>query len=248
MKQDPRKDSAGVPWQGRQFQENPWAGDDGQTPEEIALALSANPFDKIQFLNSLRNQRLLIPLLAELGEGEIGPHGQLVDKSADLAIVAVATPDGKTAIPAFTSVEAMSKWNSESRPVPVSVEKLCLAAASEGHERVVINPVTDSKVIRRTQIAALAQGLDLIDVAFDVKIAEIVSAAASTSEQILEVRLQDGDPEATLRGQELLIELKIKTGLSQEQLAEVLEVFVQALTNAKFDQLVDSFGIKVLAS
>jgi hypothetical protein len=40
--------------------------------------------------------------VAELGESEIGPNGLMVDKSADLAIVAVATPDGQSAIPAFT--------------------------------------------------------------------------------------------------------------------------------------------------
>ena len=59
------------------------------------------------FIESLRGQRLLVTLIAEIGQTGIGPHGQTVDKSADLAIVAVATPDDRTAIPAFTSVEDM---------------------------------------------------------------------------------------------------------------------------------------------
>lgn len=248
MSKNPAADSAGVPWRGRQFQENPWAGDDGNTPLQIAETIAAEPFSKLKFLESLRGQRLLIPLLAELGEGEIGPHGQLVDKSADLAIVAVATPDGKTAIPAFTSVAAMANWNPESRPVPVSVEKLCLAAASEGHERVVVNPATDSRVIRRTQIAAIAQGHALVDVVTDPMVREMVATAAEISDQILEARIIDGDPQALLTGQELIIELHIKPGLTEHELAQLIESFVGTLTDAGFNQLVDSFGIKVLAN
>jgi len=248
VNKDPRQDSAGVPWEGRKFDENPWAGDDGLSPRQIAEALIAEPFDKMRFLESLRNQRLLIPLIAELGESEIGPHGQLVEKSADLGIVAVSTPDGKTAIPAFTSVAAMSKWNPESRPVPVSVEKLCLAAASEGHERVVVNPMTDSRVVRRTQIAALAQGLNLTDVATDAEISQALEFAVSGTPQIISALAVDSDPEARLTSDEVRIEIALSQGLSQQELSEVLEVFISKLQQSAFVKKVDSFGLKLVSA
>lgn len=37
-------DSAGVPWEGRQFGTNPFASDDGSTPAAVAKALSADVF------------------------------------------------------------------------------------------------------------------------------------------------------------------------------------------------------------
>ena len=83
----------------------------------------------IALMASLPGKRLLVPLVANLSEAEVGAHGHLVEKSAELAIVAVATPDGATAIPAFTDVDSMRAWRAEARPVPVSVEKLALAAA-----------------------------------------------------------------------------------------------------------------------
>jgi hypothetical protein len=125
-------DSAGVPWEGRAFEPNPWASDDGQTPAELAAALADNQIDKAGLFAALVSSRLLIPILASLGESAEGEHGLTVDKSADLAIVAVATPDNQTAIPAFGSVADMQAWNAESRPVPVEAPKVALAAASGG--------------------------------------------------------------------------------------------------------------------
>ena len=100
---DKYSDSAGVPWEGRSFEQNAFAEDDGKTPKALAAALADVPIDKSALVAALTDSRLLIPLIATLGESEQGSHGQLVDKSAELAIVAVATPDKQTAIPVFSS-------------------------------------------------------------------------------------------------------------------------------------------------
>ena len=112
-------DSAGVPWEGREFSLNQFSSDDGSTPEAVARALSEENFSLAILHESLMQSRLLIPLVAKLAESEVGAHSQLVDKSAELSIVAVATPDGQSAIPAFTSVSHMQLWKSDARPVPI---------------------------------------------------------------------------------------------------------------------------------
>ena len=144
-------DSAGVPWEGREFSQNSWSEDDGSTPQVLADAL-AGELDKSKLFVALAQSRLLIPLLAELGDSGIGSHGQTVDKSADLAIVAVSTPDGKTAIPAFSSVSEMAAWNATARPVPVDAPKLAIAAVSEGHDRVVLNPAGQAIAVSYTHL------------------------------------------------------------------------------------------------
>jgi len=240
-------DSAGVPWEGRAFEQNAWSGDDGRTPAPLADLLAAERIDQVAFLNALRDQRLLIPLVAHLGEGEIGPNGLKVEKSADLAIVAVQTPDGKTAIPAFTSVAQMQAWKKEARPVPVSGPKLALAAASEGHERVVIDPAGVPVVLRRPAIAALAQGLQWQKPERNPEVIEIVKQAAK-HELVFATDLFDGDPLNTLVGAELQIQLGLRPGISPERLKQLLEEITGKLKTERFLQLVDSISLKLVVA
>jgi hypothetical protein len=245
MSHDKFHDSAGVPWEGRAFDDNPWAADDGSCPQPIAELLASETLDLVAFLNSLRDQRLLIPLVAYLGDAEVGPNGLQVDKSADLAIVAVQTPDGKTAIPAFTSVAQMHSWKPEARPVPVSGPKLALAAAGEGHERLVIDPAGRAVVLRRPAIAALAQGLAWQKPELSDEVRAIARAAA-VSERIISLDLFDGDPKNDLSAAELQIQLGLAAGLSPEGLKELLHEFTEKLQTPRFTELVDSLSLKLV--
>lgn len=247
MTESPFVDSAGVPWKGRSFDENPWAEDDGKTPELIAAALAASPFVKMSFLESLRGQRLLVPLIAEIGQTSIGPHGQTVDKSADLAIVAVATPDDRTAIPAFTSVADMLVWKPDARPVPVSISKLCVAAAGEGHTRVIINPATHARALRRTELAALAQGLKIIDAVSGSEVKQVIAHAVKEVKDVVMAGVSAGDPEARLVAEEIIIEVGMRPGLTAQDLENALTSFVAELRARDLDNFVDSFKLKIIS-
>ncbi|MDG2497401.1 MAG: SseB family protein, partial [Aquiluna sp.] len=195
-----------------------------------------------------RGQRLLVPLLAEVGEVGVGPHGQKVDKSADLAIVAVATPDGRTAIPAFSSVEAMTKWNRTARPVPVPIAKLCLAAVGEGHDRVVVNPGTDSRAIRRNALAALAQSFALPDLVTAPEVSAMLASAVEAVDGVVLAGVSDGDPEARLLGEELVIELGLRPGLNSQELEVAVSGFVENLKRTNFESMVDSYKLKLVTA
>ena len=247
MTESPFVDSAGVPWKGRSFDENPWAEDDGETPEVIARALAATPFVKMSFVESLRGQRLLVPLIAEIGQTGIGPHGQAVDKSADLAIVAVATPDDRTAIPAFTSVADMLSWKPEARPVPVSINKLCVAAVGEGHTRVIINPATHARALRRTELAALAQDLKIIDAVSGSEVKQVIASAVKEAKDVVMAGVSAGDPEARLVAEEIIIEVGMRPGLTAEELENALVSFVAHLRSGDLDDFVDSFKLKIIS-
>jgi hypothetical protein len=60
--------------------------------------------------------RLLVPVLAELGVAEQNPDGLTVDKEASSGVVALEAPDGRRALPVFTSVAAMQAWRATPRP------------------------------------------------------------------------------------------------------------------------------------
>lgn len=245
---DKFSDSAGVPWEGRSFEQNSFAEDNGDTPENLISALADMPVDKKVLVAALSGSRLLIPLIAELGEGEIGPNGLMVDKSADLAIVADATPDKQTAIPAFTSVAEMTAWNNQARPVPASSEKVCLAAAAEGHTRVILNPASSAIALRRPQLAAIAQGLFWEPPHRSVRVRELVLLATKKHLMISSVDLFDGDPESKLAAAELTVQLGFKPGLQQEALKEILLALAADLQAPEFLELVDSFGFRLVVT
>lgn len=240
-------DSAGVPWEGREFSENTFASDDGSAPPLIANALSKTPVDLSELFAALETSRLLVPLLAELGVSEIGPFGQKVDKSAELSVVAVATPDGLSALPAFSSVEQMSTWNKSARPVPIDAKRVALAAIGEGHSRVILDPSGSSVGIRRPFLAALAQQRAWVPPYQNPKVFEMVQSAAEKS-QITEFDLHDGDPDTTLRSAELLIELAIKPGLSKIALDQLLTNFTSDLQTKEFLELVDSVAYRIVSA
>ena len=243
-------DSAGVSWSGRQFEANSWSGDDGSADPKLIEAigsLRAGTGTAEEVLDALRDARVLIPLLADLGESGVGAHGQTVDKSADLSIVTVETPDHQDGLPVFTSVSAMTAWNSQARPVPVFAPKAALAAAQESNTRVIVDPMSATEfVVRRPAIAALAQGLPWVHPVRDPRVHAAFAEAIKVSDQIIGFELHDIDPNALLDAAEIQLELRIVAGLTREELDPILQDLAKALA-ASHDiaEYVDSLRVKL---
>jgi type III secretion system (T3SS) SseB-like protein len=116
--------------------------DDGSPDETLAAALAAYADDDVwepEVLAALADARLLVPVVAELGEAETGPDGLVRDKSSDMAAVLMRGADGRTALLAFTSLEAMRRWDPEARPVPVSAQVAGQAALQDGAAALLID-------------------------------------------------------------------------------------------------------------
>ena len=244
-------DSAGVPWAGRSFDINPYSGDNGEADAYLIEAISKFQSGQVgsdEVLRAIGHARLLIPLIANLGEGEQGAHGHQVDKSADLSIVTVLTPDNQRALPVFSSVAAMTKWNPDARPVPNNGRKVALAAASEGNTRLVLDPMSETEfVVRRPGIAAVAQDLPWITPANNPEVVEIINNVLAESGSVESFTLVEGDPSCKLLGQELLVVLHLEPGLSETQLKKLEDGFFEKIANSeRFVELVDSVGVKFL--
>lgn len=246
-------DSAGVPWEGRAFEPNAWSEDDGSANPrliELIRALHQGEARADTVLEELRQTRVLIPLLANLGESGVGPHGQTVDKSADLSIVTVETPDGQSGLPVFSSVDAMKRWNSKARPVPTAAVKAALAAASEGNTRMILDPMAESEfVLRRPAIAALAQGLKWVSPEEDPRVIDAFDNALTGLEPLAGWSLAAGDPLCLLANAELELTLRLPEGLDREAIDELLQKIAKALAES-FDiaELVDSLRVKLAAA
>jgi hypothetical protein len=246
-------DSAGVPWEGRELEENRFAGDDGSAPENFLEAISgfrAGEVGQAAVVDAIRVSRLLVPLLAQLGESETGANGLKVDKSAELSIVTVKSPDDQEALVVFSSVAAMQRWNPSARPVPTDAIRVCLAAASQLSTRVVVDPGSDTEfVIRRPAIARIAQSLDWQPAELNKEVRAVVGDSVANESQVIDFELSSADPEAKLADAKLQVALKLENGASPSDVRELLERVSKRWSESEgFASAVDSVSIKLLAS
>ena len=243
-------DSAGVPWEGRRFEHGPSSDDDGSAPEKLIEALRrfrAGDLGEAEVLDALRESRLLIPLVAVLGADGRNEHGH--DKSQELSIVTVEGPDGRTVLPAFTSVDAMKRWNPQARPVPATAGRVALAAASEETDLVVLDPRSDTEfVLRRPALWALAQSHPWMPSYADTAVLSAFMDAAEPEPEIVAVQLAPGDPDSRLAGPELVVQLTLAPGLDRAALDSMLaRVQERWASNDLIATRVDSMRV-VLAS
>ena len=250
---DPLHDSAGRPWKGRNFETNDWAHDDGSAPRILIEAIQSFRTGAVgpeAVVDAFRQCRVLIPLLADLGEAELGVHGQLVEKSADLSIVTVEGPDGQRVLPVFSSVASMQSWNNTARPVPVEPLKAALAAAAEETHRIVIDPGAETEfAIRRPAIEAIAQSFDWMPPEQRSEIHAAFKSAIADEDDVFAYALQAGDPEAKLQGSELLALFRVRAGLSEGQVNETMNrVFERLSQDAAIAAGVDSRAGKLVAA
>ncbi len=219
-------DSAGVPWAGRRFGVNPHQTDDGSAPEAFMVAIErfrAGESGPAEVVDSLRQSRVLVPLVAELGESGTNERGQQVDKSQELSIVTVEGPDGRAVMPVFSSVAAMGRWNPAARPVPASVLRVALAAAGEGTALVVVDATSPSEfVVRRPALWAIAQERSWQPPWADAELAAEFERSTALEPAVTGVRLAPGDADARLAGPELEVELSLMQGLDREALDGLL--------------------------
>ncbi|MEO7544891.1 MAG: SseB family protein, partial [Terrimesophilobacter sp.] len=218
-------DSAGQPWAGRRFEPNANAGDDGSAPPKLMAAITRfreGASDAAHVVRVVAESRLLIPLLAVLGESGVNAQGRTVDKSQELSIVTVKGPDGRTVLPVFSSVAAMTAWNPDARPVPASGPRVAVAAVSEGTELVVIDPTSDTEfALRRPALWAMSREVEWVPGYLDSEVIRAFGDSVLDESAVLEVTLSPGDPVARLHGPELMIHLLIADGLSKDQVAQL---------------------------
>jgi hypothetical protein len=248
----PAGDSAGVPWQGRAFQPNAHAGDDGTAPSAFLGAIAAFRAGETgpeSVIEALRDERLLIPLVTERGDEGLSPQGHVVDKTQELSIVTVAAPDGRTVLPAFSSVTAMTVWDATARPIPTPVLRVAQAAVSEGTDLIVVDPGSETEfVIRRPAVWALAQGEAWMPPHTSVPVRTAFLESIASELAALDVELAAGDPDARMRGPETVVRLRLLQGLERHELDAVLGRLAQRwAADDRIATLVDSLTVVLVS-
>lgn len=146
-----------------------FADDDGTAAAEVVAALAA--YDEApealhqRTLALLQETRVLVPVMAVLGEVEYDEAGLAHDKTSDMATVLITGRDGRTALLAFTSTATLAAWNPEARPVAVELRKAALSAIQDGAAALVIDIAGPALfAVEGPELRALAEGLVLREV------------------------------------------------------------------------------------
>jgi hypothetical protein len=143
-----------------------FADDSGAVDPRVSRVLAdhaAGTASSGAVLALLQDARLLVPVVAVLGEVEVDEHGLAHDKTSDMAAVLVRAADGSTGLLAFTSTETMAGWDPEARPVPVTASTAATAAVQDGAEALLVDlagPAT--YVVDGEDLTRLAAGWRLL--------------------------------------------------------------------------------------
>jgi hypothetical protein len=154
---------------GARLLETSFPDDSGDQSTEVAAALAAYAADRAalpQVLAALQSARLLVPVVALLGEVEYDDQGLAHDKSSDMAAVLLQGKDGRMALLAFTGTAQLEAWNPEARPVPVPAAVAAQSALQDEAAALVIDvagPVT--VVVEGQDLLGLASGWTLAEMA-----------------------------------------------------------------------------------
>lgn len=246
-------DSAGQPWAGRAFEPNLSADDDGTASPQLREALAGfrrRDVGEESVVDAVRTARLLIPLVAELGEGAVGDHGLAVDKSQELSIITVAGPDGRRVFPVFSSTDAMASWDPAARPVPADATRVALAAAQDQTDLVILDPTAETEFgIRRPALWAIAQSAPWTPSYASRRVARAFEESIATELSVIGVSLVAGDPDARLAGPELVVRLELVTGLTQAELdATLSRLAARWSASEAIATGVDSLRVQLVAS
>jgi hypothetical protein len=259
-------DSAGQPWAGRSLAGDNasihnFEDDDGTADAGYLAAVSGlltADGDEAAVVAALATARVFVPIVAQLAEEAEGVDGLHADKQADMALVTLKAPDGRLAMPVFSSAEALAAWHPEARPVAVYAARAALSAVAEGAELLVVDPGSEvTFVVRRPAVWALAQQKQWIPAYRDAELAGLLRSAAETrpavrglevlpgggvaAETASGVRIDGGGP-----GPELRVVLYLEDGLD----AAAVQSLVASLQNdwsrnVLFGERVDSIEVKL---
>ena len=119
----------------RLIQGSPYVDDDGAADATLVAALRAYADGAVDYpaaIAALAASRLLVPVVALLGEVEIDEAGLAHDKTSDMATVLLTAPDGRRALLAFSGTDTMRAWDPDARPVPVAAALAAATAVQEG--------------------------------------------------------------------------------------------------------------------
>ncbi|UXY18803.1 SseB family protein [Streptomyces cynarae] len=178
-----------------------FSDDDGSADPRLSAALAAWAEDRTAVgpvLEALKGARLLVPVVAVLGEVEEDEKGLRREKTSEMAVPTLKA-GGRTALPAFTSTYALARWDPAARPVAVPLHQALQAAAHEKADTIVLDlsgPVPFE--LTGPALLALAEGRTTTDPLADPAVTGAVRSAVAAEPAVRRAYLGPGRADGIL--------------------------------------------------
>ena len=219
--------------------EQRFGGDDGSADPRAAAALAAfasGTGTEHAALTSLAQSRLLVPVVATLAEDPAGHDGggaqpcapgqhvtgtalraaSSTGKASEMALVTLIGADGRRAVPAFTSLAALTRWRPGARPVPADAGAVWRAAVADSSAVVIDIAGPVPLAIEGARLAALARG-DAVPLTHqDPDVLHAVAAAVAAQPGGTRASLGPGEA-----GNDLMIHLALPAGCDRARADEI---------------------------
>jgi hypothetical protein len=155
--------------------------DDGAPNAGLVAALArfaTDPALRPGVLAALHGARVLAPVMATRDEVATGAAGLRVDKTSDIAVPLLEGTDGRRALPVFTGLDSLARWDPAARPVPVMGPRAAEVAVAEGAEVLVIDVAgPDTCVLEVPELRALTGGRGTVPAYDDDRLAAQLRSA-----------------------------------------------------------------------
>ena len=176
---------------GQQFR-----GDRGAADPRVTAALAAyqaGQGSEQAALTARAAARLLVPVVAVLVDGTAAQGA----KDSEMVLPTLIGRDGRPAVLAFTSLDALARWRPQARPVPAEADRVWRAAVADGCAVVIDVAGPVPLAVEGARLAALAAGHPVPPPHEDPDVQAEVQAAVAAEPVIAGFSLAPGRPGAT---------------------------------------------------
>ena len=178
---------------GQQFR-----GDRGAADPRVAAVLAAYQAGQASeqaALAALAAARLLVPVVAVLAGEADREHGG--EKDSEMMLPTLIGRDGRSAVLAFTGLDALARWRPDARPIPAEAARVWRAAAADGCAVVIDVAGPVPLAVEGARLAALAAGQPVPPPHEDPDVCAEVQAAIAAEPAIGGFRLAPGREHGT---------------------------------------------------
>ena len=185
-----------------------FASDDGSADPGVSAALEAFATcrgGEHEALIALAASRLLIPIVAVRADdtpGSAEPQAsgdsRRGEKASEMALPTLIGRDGRRAVPAFTCLDSLRRWQAGARQVPVAARQVWLAATEDSCAVVIDVAGPVPLAVEGARLAALARG-DAAPLPWaDPDVRQIVAAALAGRLELASFTLGPAETERDL--------------------------------------------------
>jgi SseB protein N-terminal domain len=178
---------------GQQFRGDRGAADPRLTT--VLAAYQAGQASEQAALTTLATARLLVPVIAVLADGATA-SGQ-GDQDSEMMLPTLIGRDGRPAVLAFTSLDALARWRPDARPVPAEADRVWRAAVGEGCAVVIDVAGPVPLAVDGARLAALAAGQPVPPAHEDPDVRAAVQAAVAAEPALAGFSLASGREDET---------------------------------------------------